>query len=138
MARGAKKTLYLGVLCGALLLVVSFLAPGPGQAFEITIDVAPNVLNIQNQGVWVTVHTDIAYGAVNVASVFLNNVPIEFAKMDARGYFVAKFVIDEIKGLDGLVLDDYNTMTLVGNTTDGEAFSGTQDIKVIDVQPSGR
>ena len=68
----------------------------PAAAFSteipIQIDVAPNVLNIQSQGAIVTVHTDIAYSAVDGASVYLNGVAIQWWKADARGNFVAKFV----------------------------------------------
>jgi hypothetical protein len=45
---------------------------------------------------------------------------------------------DEIKTLDGLIIDDYNTLVVTGYTTDGEAFIGEQDIKVIDVIPQGK
>lgn len=98
---------------------------------EITIDVAPNVLNIQSEGKVVTVHTDIDYGVVDVYTVFLNGVDINSWKADNRGNFVAKFLMDNIKTLDGLIIDDYNTLKLVGDTTDGDAFSGEQEIKVI-------
>jgi hypothetical protein len=43
--------------------------------------------------------------------------------------------MDDVKLLDGLTIDDYNTLTIVGATTLGEAFMGTQDIKIIDVVP---
>jgi hypothetical protein len=45
---------------------------------------------------------------------------------------------DEINTLDGLIIDDYNTLVVTGYTTDGEAFIGEQDIKVIDVIPQGK
>jgi hypothetical protein len=107
------------------------------HAFDIAIDVSPNVLNIQSNSTIVTVHTDIAYNLVLGASVTLNNVEIAWWKSDDRGNFVAKFNSDEIKTLDGLVIGDYNTLTLFGYTTDGDAFIGTQDIMVIDNIPAG-
>ena len=125
-------------ICCVFTLVVFLQAPSQCYGFDIEIDVSPNVLNIQSSGTVVTVHTDIAYGAVEGASVFLNNVAIYYSKSDNRGYFVAKFVMDDIKTLDVLIIGDYNTLTLTGYTDDREAFIGTQDIKVIDVVPQGK
>jgi len=51
---------------------------------------------------------------------------------------VAKFSMDEVKALDGLVMNDYNTFTMAGVTTEGEPFVGEQEIKVIDVVHAGR
>ena len=115
-----------------------FVYPATTLAFEIEIDVAPNVLNIQSESVVVTVHTDIAYSAVAGSSVFLNGVAINHWKSDAHGNFVAKFLSDEIKTLDGLIIGDYNELVLIGYDTDGEAFAGTQEIMVIDVLPQGK
>ena len=112
--------------------------PAVSFGFEITIDVAPNVLNIGSSGALVTVHTNIAYGDVQVSSVYLNGVPIQFAKIDNRGYFVAKFSMEEVKGFDGLKIDNYNELQLIGASRDGEAFAGSQEILVIDVQPAGK
>ena len=130
------------VWCMAISLI---LIQAPALCFgdEITIDVAPNVLNIQSEGNVVTVHTDIAYWDVDVSAVFLNGVAISSWKADNQGNFVAKFWMDEIKSLDGLTIegdgyDGYNTLKLVGDTTDGVAFSGTQEIKVIDIVPQGQ
>jgi hypothetical protein len=82
-----------------------FVCPSTTLAFDIQIDVAPNVLNVQSDGIVVTVHTDIAYNVVVGSTVFLNGVPINHWKSDARGNFVAKFLTDEIKTLDELVIN---------------------------------
>jgi len=121
------------------LALVFFQAPAKCYGFdiEIEIDVSPNVLNIQSESAIVTVHTDIAYNLVTGASVFLNGVAIDWWKSDDRGNFVAKFVSDEIKTLEGLIIGDYNTLTLIGFTTSEEVFEGTQDIMVIDNIPAG-
>ena len=137
MVSRKMKKLYLPVLCFMALSLVFFQVPAKCYAFDIEIDVSPNVLNIQSQSTIVTVHTDIAYSLVVGASVFLNGVAIDWWKADDRGNFVAKFVSDEIKTLDGLIIGDYNTLTLNGFTTGGEAFIGTQDIMVIDNIPVG-
>lgn len=124
----------------ATLLFIFTLVTTQCYAFDIEIDVSPNVLNIQSNSTVVTVHTDIAYSLVAGATVFLNGVAIDWWKSDDRGNFVAKFDSDEIKTLDGLIEGDYNTLTLTGftNSDPAEAFVGTQDIMVINNIPSGK
>jgi hypothetical protein len=100
--------------------------------FEISIDVAPKVLNLQNKGQVVTVHTDISYYYVEVSTVYLNSIEIDSWKSDDNGFFVAKFVMDSIKNLP-LNIDEFNTLKLVGKTTDNQSFWGEADIKVIDI-----
>jgi hypothetical protein len=131
------QILYLPVLCCIALALMFFQAPAKCYGFDINIDVSPNVLNIQSESSIVTVHTDIPYEQVEGFTVLLNNVGIDWWKMDDRGYFVAKFNSDDIKELDGLVIGDYNTLVLIGYTTDGEEFIGKQDIKVINNIPVG-
>ena len=124
--------------CVLAVTLCCFLYPSTTLGFEIQIDVSPNVLNIQSASTVVTVHTDISYDLVLGASVYLNGVAIDWWKSDDRGNFVAKFDSDEIKTLDGLIIGDYNTLVLSGYTIDGEAFMGSQDIKVIEVLPKGK
>ena len=131
----------MSMVTGCVLAITLFWFLYPAAALtdeiQVQIDVAPNVLNIQSEGVVVTVHTDLAYSLVVGASVQLNGVPIQWWKADARGNFVAKFVMDEIKTLDGLRIDGYNELVLFGHTTDGDTFLGKQEIKVIDIIPRG-
>ena len=107
---------------------------------EINIDVAPNVLNIASSGTVVTVHTDIAYSAVDGATVLLNDVPIAWWKSDSRGQFVAKFNMTEVETLvtAGVLEEGEITLKLTGETKLGVKFSGTQEISVIDVTSVGR
>jgi hypothetical protein len=130
LARRSLAAICSLALCGLLF-------PATSLGYDIQIDVAPNVLNLQSASVVVTVHTDIAYSLVVGSTVFLNDVAISHWKADARGNFVAKFSSEEVKSLDGLRIDELNALVLVGYTADGEAFLGTQDIKVIDVIPQG-
>ena len=136
------RTSRVNLVAGCVLAVAlgCFLYPSTsfGLDIDIVIDVAPNVLNIQSASNVVTVHTDIAYSLVEGSSVFLNGVEISHWKSDNRGNFVAKFLANEIKTLDGLIIGDYNTLVLTGYTIDYDAFIGTQDIMVIDVMPSGK
>lgn len=133
----SRMSLILGCVLAVTLCWLLYPAAALSAEIPIQIDVAPNVLNIQSQGAIVTVHTDIAYSAVDGASVYLNGVAIQWWKADARGNFVAKFVMDEIKTLDGLIIDGYNLLVLNGYTTDGDTFIGEQEIKVIDITPRG-
>ena len=100
-------------------------------AAEITIQVAPNVLNLQNQGELVTVHTSLPYSSVVGTTVTLNGVAIEWWKADDQGQFVAKFVMSAIKSLP-LKIGDYNTLRIEGTKTDRTAFWGSASVLVID------
>jgi hypothetical protein len=131
------KALCLPVLCSMAFALVMFQMPAQCHAFDIDIDVSPNVINIQSQSTVVTVHTDIAYSLVVGADVDLNGVEIAWWKSDDRGNFVAKFYSDDIKTLDGLKIGSYNTLTLTGYTNDEQAFTGSQDIMVINNIPAG-
>ena len=125
------------ILYGLTVICTVLLFTGMCCAYEILIDVSPGILNLQSNGSVDTVHTNLDYDAVEVSSVFLNNVPLSFCKSDDLGYFVAKFDMDNIKGLP-LAVGEYNTLLFVGVTDDGLAFSGSQDIKVINVMAKGR
>jgi len=97
----------------------------------VEIQVSPHVLNLNNKGEVVTVHTNIAYGLVHAESVFLNDVAVDHWKADDRGNFVAKFVMQAIKDLP-LDIGELNTLTLIGETTDGDDFIGSEDILIVD------
>jgi hypothetical protein len=128
------------VICLAFLSVCLFLDTEPSYCFEIAIEVAPNTLNIQSEGQVVTVHTNIAYGSVDHDNVFLNGILINSWKADSRGYFVAKFLMSEVKALadtGDLDVPGDNELTLVGYTTDGAEFTGSHEITVIDIEPEG-
>lgn len=127
--------LFAGCLFVATLC---WIYPSTTLGFDIEVDFAPNVLNIQSESVVVTVHTDIAYSDVVGSSVFLSGIEISPCKSDSRGNFVAKFLSDQVNTLDGLNIDNYKTLVLTGYTTLNEAFIGKQDIKVIDIIPQGK
>ena len=105
---------------------ILFLFPA-GMNAQTTIEIhfSPNVLNLQNQGQVVTIHTDIPYYTVEAETVYLNDVEIQSWKADNQGNFVAKFNMDAIQGLESLIVGEYNTFTLVGTCYDGSTFTGT-------------
>jgi hypothetical protein len=112
-------------------------APTPSHAFDITIQVAPSTLNIESLGQVVTVHTSIGYSSVVGGSVSLNGIDIEWWKADNQGNFAAKFLMSEIKALAVariLEVPGENKLTLVGMTTEGVTFTGTQTITIINVK----
>ncbi|MFO7691819.1 MAG: hypothetical protein R6V57_01920 [Vicinamibacterales bacterium] len=97
---------------------------------EITIEVAPNVLNLQSEGQVVTIHTSLAYGSVVASSVTMNGVTISSSKADNQGQFVAKFVMEAIKDLP-LKIGESNTLRIEGRTTTGASFWGSKAILVV-------
>lgn len=137
-----SRTLRLFGLCilSCLCLSIFFIQfPNTSYGFEISIDVAPNTLNIQSEAQVVTVHTSIAYSDVDGGTVTLNGVEISWWKADNQGNFVAKFVMAEVKALadtGDLAVPGENELTLVGSTDDAE-FTGTQGITIIDIVPTG-
>ena len=124
----------LPMLSILILALVLTLTPEQSYCFEIMIDIAPNVLNLQSQGQVVTVHTDIKYGDVYASAIYLNDVLIHSWKADNRGYFVAKFLMTEVKNQADV---GFNTFTLIGTTIDGTLFWGNQTIEVVDNIPVG-
>ncbi len=133
------KVIIPNVLAAAILLITFFGPSGTSYGLDITIEVAPRTLNLQNSGEVVTVHTNIVYSNVVATTVSLNDIEIASWKADNRGNFVAKFLMEEVKALaeiGSLTVPGENELTLVGFTTEDEKFTGTQTITVIDV--SGR
>jgi hypothetical protein len=120
----------------AALAAVSAVAPAVAEtdedSTEITIEVAPATLNLRSCGKVVTVHTDILYDDVDVASIYLAGVAIDSWKADDRGYFVAKFVSDDVKTIEGLVIGGLNEFKLVGLDVYETPFWGKQEIMVIE------
>ena len=132
-----RKTFNLFLLFSLTLLLISFAAPTQCRAFETIIDVAPNTLNLQSNGNVVTVHTDIDFGDVDVSTVYLNGIAIKSWKEDNQGNFVAKFLLDDVKDLP-LVIDDFNTLKIVGLTMSDLSFWGEEDIMVVNNMPTGK
>jgi hypothetical protein len=114
------------------LTMALMIMPTIGAACDNVIRIAPETLNLRSDGTVVTVHTDILYSDMDVYTVYLAGVVISSWKADNRGYFVAKFQMDDIKAIDGLILNDYNTFQLVAVTVGGEPVCGETDVMVID------
>ena len=121
-----KQPNLVGVVLAAILVPTLLLAT--------SIRIAPNVLNIGSSGTVVTVHTDLPFSSVVGASVTLNGVGIDWWKSDARGNFVAKFSMSDVKALvnSGDLPLGSVTLTLEGTTTSGDGFLGSAEITIID------
>lgn len=118
------------------LMIITLLFPVLCFSQElIEIQVSPNVLNLNNNGTVVTIHTDIAFLYVLGSTVTLNGIEIQSWKADDCGDFVAKFNMDEVKNLE-LKIDEYNTMTLTGSKIDNSTFIGSTEIMVKNIIPS--
>ena len=129
-----ETTVCLTAVAGLCLVLAVLAAPATCHAFEIAIEISPRTLNLDSDGKVVTVHTDIPYGDVDVSAVYLNGVSIDSWKADDRGDFVAKFLMEDVKTLPGLVIGGYNTLQLIGLTNDAPPveFWGAQEVLVID------
>ena len=74
-----------------------------------------------------------------MVSVYLAGVAIASWKADDRGFFVAKFPMDEVTTIDGLVINGTNNFQRVGLDVFGEPSWGEQEVMVVDrgPRPSG-
>ena len=96
----------------------------------INIQVSPATILIgADQAVMVTVHAEIPYSTVDGASVTLNGITVKATFSDLRGDLVAKFLSSEVKGV---VSPGNGELTLTGMTKDGQVFSGTCTVRVVE------
>lgn len=124
----------IAISCFVLLgLVVGIAWMGSGGyilaqvSAEITVSPQTLVLS-SNSTAWVTVHTNLPYSSVESASVTLDGIQIAWSKADARGDFVAKFQIGEVKGI---AVPPSVELTLAGTLKDGQTFSGSDVVPVL-------
>ena len=122
--------------CGVIVVLALSAIVGTGIVLadddptEISIQVAPATLNLNEVGEWVTVHTNISYSSVDLETLKLNDIPVARTKKDNCGNLVAKFNQTEVKEI---VEGGKEDLTLTGVKTDGTKFTGTDTILVIDV-----
>ena len=99
------------------------------EAEEIAIVVSPSTIALGSQGTVVSVHTNIPYGAVDKASLMLNDIEIAWTKSDNLGYLVAKFNLDDVKEI---VSVPEAKLTLTGVLLDGTPFAASDSVQVRD------
>ena len=131
MKKKSVCILFVAVLCAAIL--------GTGIAFaedmEIAIRIAPSTLNLDNVvDKCVTVHAGIPYDTVNTDHETLtlgtdeDSVTAIGTKDDLRGNLVVKFDREAVAGI--VDAGKEVTLTLNGETTGGETFTGSDTIRV--------
>jgi len=115
----------LGVLAGAALSAV----PTNNAAIDVAVQVSPSTIVLGlKKGSAITVHTDIAFGSVDRATVALSGVPATATFSDSCGNLVAKFNQADI---EAIVAPPQATLVLTGLTVDGVPFSGADLVRVI-------
>lgn len=118
------------ILIQITLLTVAGLIAQEAAAEEpitIPIQVSPATIVSSSLGGCVSVHTEIAYSAVDRESIELNGLKPYAVKYDARGDLVAKFNLDEVKAI---VSPPSTILTLTGLTRTGEVFTGSDEVEV--------
>ncbi|MBN2450314.1 MAG: hypothetical protein JXR77_07990 [Lentisphaeria bacterium] len=124
-----KRTMLAGGLLCTVVLGLGLMLRAAESVDPDGIAVSPSTLVMGSQGVWVTVHADIPYSSVDVANVWLNGVLVSATFADSQGELVAKFQIDAVKGT---VAPPSAVVKLVALTLDGDVFSATDTIRVIE------
>ena len=128
---------HLIAFVGISLGLAALAAPGTcgAEQIDIEIQISPSTLNLANEGVVVTIHTDIPYARVVGSTVVLfyldQGVAITSWRADNRGYFVAKFLTDDLRTLEELVVPGYNLFELCGLMSNGDTFIGSDEVWVM-------
>jgi len=134
-----RKASYSALLTMAVVAFVG-LALGTHASANGTIDVdvqvSPHTIVLGlDKGSAITVHTDIAYSAVDGASVALSGVAATSTFADSCGNLVGKF---SQASIEAIVAPPSATLVLIGMTKDGMAFSGSDTVRVIDDPSPGK
>ncbi len=116
----------------ALLVCVGigFTALSASATEVVSVQVAPHMLLLSKvQSGEVTVHVGIPFSVVVESTIFMNGVAVSWTKADDCGNLVAKFDEESVKAV---VEAPSTTLTLIGTTTGGVDFSGSDTVKVKD------
>lgn len=123
--RGSK---LLTVVCLAVLslAVVAF-----ASDIDMAMSVAPNVLVLSAPTEWITIHTHMPLASVDQSTLAVTAngtaVPIAIVKADSCGLMVLKIRQTEV---DPFVTPPSATFVVVGSTTGGLTFEGSDTIRV--------
>jgi len=143
MKRAQKKLLNTIQWAGFFILALSgFMYPSQCQALDASINISPNIINLQSTEHAFGIHTNVPYSTVNIDELILvcpeDSVlfPI-VCYADSHGNLVAKFNTSDLEADCELIVDDYNTLVLEGATKAEpiELFSGAEEVLIIDGQP---
>jgi len=113
------------------LAVLSLAVAAFAADIAMSVTVAPSVLVLSAPTEWITIHTDMPLASVDRSSLVVTTngvgVPITTVKADARGQMVLK--IDQAD-VDPFVAPPSATFVVVGSTTAGLTFEGSDTIRV--------
>ena len=135
-----KNRLVLVTWIATIALSV-FFTPEKSQAYDISINISPNIINLESSNHTFGIHTSIPYSDVNIEEVVLicpddSELYPTVCYADSLGNLVAKFNTSDLETDCDLVIDDYNTLVLEGETKiDPEFFSGAGEVLIIESQP---
>ena len=119
-----KWILSMSAVC---LMVLGVLGGDALSDMQIGIAISPRTIVLKSEGEWVTVHADIAFGAVDRNSLTLGGVAVSWTKADAQGNLVAKFSEGDIKAI---VAPPQATLVFAGVTKTGDSFEGSDTVQV--------
>ena len=136
--------LFIAILAGISTLALTvFVTPERCEADEqISINVSPNIINLNSIEHAFGIHTGIPYSVVNVDTVVLvcpddSVLDPVVCYADSRGYLVAKFHTVDLDNDNNigneckLDVGVENTFTLEGEKTDNELFYGAGSVLII-------
>ena len=137
------KKLLLTFVMVAVCLGLAQVSTGE-EIISITASPKTVVFETEDDLVTVTVHTDVPFSSVDTGSVLLDTgvgepILADSTYYDARGNLVAKFDVYHSDLVIGVIGDKQAELTLLGDYTDGVAFSGSDDVYVVvkDVDDGG-
>ncbi|KPJ97312.1 MAG: hypothetical protein AMJ60_11840 [Desulfobacterales bacterium SG8_35] len=139
---GIKISFSILVIAFFTLIFSGFMNPSRCQALEASINISPNIINLESTSHVFGIHTNIPYSIVNVDEVILvcpedSVLYPTVCYADSLGNLVAKFSTSDLENECELVIEDYNILVLEGETNDvpAEFFSGAGEVLIIESQP---
>ena len=113
-----------------------------GAEYLMTVDVSPNIINIESQRLGeIRIFTDVRYSAyiANGDNIFVyfndgeQSVENIRATRDSWGNLIVKFDLEDLLDLgDVLVTDDYNSVSVVVVMNNGDEYSGESEVYITD------
>ena len=115
-------------LCLTVLLLALAATSALAAVETLEIDVAPQVLQLNAQGTWLTIHTNLPLAEADAGTVLLDGslAPSQVFADDC-GNLVAKFPMTDVKPY---VTDDQHTFTLSVDTTAGTTLVAEDTVTV--------
>ena len=136
-----KRRLYL-LFTSIAIFALSFPLIGYGAAYSMTVDVSPNIINIESQRLGeIRIFTDVSYSTYisNGESVFVyfndGEQSVENIRVtrDSWGNLILKFDLEYLLVLaDDLITDAYNSVSVVVVMNSGDEYRGESEVYITD------